>query len=65
MQLGEHHLQGGHALASGNIQFVYRDAAAVVGHGNGIVDVDDYVYRGFRSQPGLFVDRSRFNIQVM
>ncbi len=44
MQLGEHHLQGGHPLASGNIHLVDRNAAPVVGHGDRVVDVDGYVY---------------------
>src|ERR1700744_3343631 len=55
MQLGEHYLQGGHALASGNIHFIYRDAAAVVGNGDGIVDMDGYVDMGCVASEG-FVD---------
>ena len=43
MQLGEHDLHGGHALAVGRVHHVHGNAAAVVDHGDGVVDVDDNV----------------------
>ena len=46
MQLGEHYLQGRHPLATRNIHLVHRNPAPVVGHGDRVVDVDDYVYVG-------------------
>ncbi len=41
VQLGEHHLHGGHPLAAGQVHHVHGNAAAVVDHGDGVVDVDD------------------------
>ncbi len=41
MELGQHHLDGRHPLAVGQIHHVHGNAAAVVDHGNRIVDVDD------------------------
>ena len=50
VQLGEHHLDGGHLLAVGD-HVVHRDAAAVVHHGDGVVDVDgDVDARGVSGQ---------------
>ena len=43
VQLGEHHLHGGHPLAVGQIHHVDGNAAAVVDDGDGVVDVDDDV----------------------
>jgi hypothetical protein len=40
VQLGEHHLHGRHLLAVGQVHHVDGDAAAVVDHGDGVVDVD-------------------------
>jgi hypothetical protein len=41
MELGEHHLHGRHHLAVGEKHHVHRDAAAVIDHGDRVVDVDD------------------------
>ena len=43
VQLGEHHLHGGHLLAVGQVHHVHGNAAAVVDDGDGVVDVDDDV----------------------
>ena len=43
MQLGEHHLHGGHVLAAGQIHHVDGNAATIVDDGDGVVDVDDDV----------------------
>ena len=43
MQLGEHHLHGRHHLAVGERHHVHRNAAAVIDHGDRVVDVDDHV----------------------
>jgi hypothetical protein len=40
VQLGQHHLHGRHLLAVGQIHHVHGNAAAVVDHGDGVVDVD-------------------------
>ena len=41
MELGEHHLHGGHLLAVGQRHHVDGNAAAVVDDGDRVVDVDD------------------------
>ena len=40
MQLGQHHLQRRHPLPAGNIHLVHRDPPAIVGHGDGIIDMN-------------------------
>ena len=55
VQLGQHHLDGGHLDAVGD-HVVHRNAAAVVHHGDGVVDVDgDIDARGVSGQ--RLVDR--------
>ncbi len=56
MQLGEHHLQGRHPLATGDIHLVDRNAASVVRDCDRVVDVDDYVYVRCIASEG-FIDR--------
>ena len=41
MQLGEHNLRCGHALAASEIHHVDGNAAAIVDDGDGVVDVND------------------------
>ncbi len=56
VQLGKHHLQGRHPLASRDIHLVHRNAASVIGDGNRVVDVDDHVHvRRIAGQ--RFIDR--------
>ncbi len=40
MQLGEHHLHRRHALARGRVHHVYGDAAAVIDHSDGVVEMN-------------------------
>ncbi len=41
MELGKHHLRGGHRFAVAHVHHVDGDAAAVIDDGDGVVDVDD------------------------
>ena len=45
MQDGEHHLDGGHGHAIDGL-VIHRDAAAVVDHGDGVINVDGDVDAG-------------------
>ncbi len=56
VQLGEHDLHGGHALAVRRVHHVHGNAAAVVDHGDGVVHVDhDIDFLGVAGK--RFVDR--------
>ena len=41
MELGQHHLHGRHLLAIAQVHHIHGNAAAVVDHGNRVIEVDD------------------------